>query len=92
MDPGFPRAQVGTRSGEIKIDFAKGTGESNFFTLVQNETTTETALQVGYSFGGDWIALPSKKRNPWPASYITVTISPPTVTRRSSGRCAAPKP
>jgi hypothetical protein len=85
--PGFPRAQVGTREGTVKVEFARGTGLSNFYTLTRNETTTETQVQVGYSFSGQWLALPSKKRNPQPTTYMTSTTGPPTVTRRSTGTC-----
>lgn len=90
--PGFPRAQIGTREGSIKVDFPKGSGTANLYSLSQTRAITETQIQVGYSFGGQWLRLPSKRPNPVKTVYRTITVSPPVAKRRSEGSCDAPAP
>lgn len=85
----FPRSQVGIREGSIKVDFPKGSGTSNFYSLNQTRSITETQLQLGYSFGGQWLILPSKRKNPEPKVYRTTMVSPPVAKRRTEGKCDA---
>jgi hypothetical protein len=87
---GITRTPTGERTGVLNIQFPARSGLSNSYTLTQSVTTTTTAVDLGYSFQTQWIKMPGEKKNPESRTYVVVSQSQPTVSKKTSGSCYQP--